>query len=210
MPADLITLRDPRSPVAEAFRTLRTNLMLGNAGLHAVGLTAPHSHEHKSVALANLAVTFAQSGHRTILVDGDLRDPSQHTIWGLNSERGLMTMMTDDSAMSNPPLVETEVENLHLLPTGPLPQIPSDVLSSQRMGEIIGVLKARSDYVLFDTPPVLTATDAALLGNKLDGLLLVVRAGHSRREHVAQAKAALERVNVTLLGAVLTNAPSGS
>jgi non-specific protein-tyrosine kinase len=109
--------------------------------------------------------------------------------------------------MSNPPLVQTEVPNLLLLPSGTLPPIPADVLSSQRMAEVIGVLKARAHYILFDAPPVLAATDAALLGAKLDGVVLVVRVGATRRDQAAQARQALERVHVRVLGAVMTNAP---
>ena len=91
--------------------------------------------------------------------------------------------------------------------TGELPPNPADLLSGKRMDEIIRALKARADYVLFDSPPVLAATDAALLGIKLDAALLVVRAGDTRRDHTAQARQALERVHVRIVGAVLTNAP---
>src|SRR5262249_6952228 len=104
-------------------------------------------------------------------------------------------------------LAQTDVEDLLILPSGPLPPNPADVLGSQRMTEIIGVLKARANYILFDAPPVLAATDAALLGSKLDGLLLVVRAGHTRREQTARARQALDRVHVRIVGAVLSNAP---
>ena len=208
MALDLITLTDPRSPVAEAFRTLRTNLMLNDTQvLHAVAMTSAAAADGKSEALANLAVTFAQSGHKTILVDTDLRRPTQHTIWGVPNESGLMAMISDDTKLANPPLIQTKVDNLSVLPSGPVPAIPADVMSSQRLSEIIGLLKARADYVLFDAPPVLAAADAALLGSKLDGLLLVVRAGHTRRDHVARAREALQRVNVSVLGSVLTNAP---
>src|SRR5262245_60730167 len=204
----LITLTDPRSAAAEAFRTLRTNLMFSSLEkpITTLLVTSPAQSEDKSLLLANLAVTFAQGGNKTILIDGDLRRPAQHTIWGVSNERGLTTMTLEDAAMSTPPLVETEVENLWLLPTGPLPPVPADVLSSQRMSEIIGVLKARAHYLLFDSPPVLAATDAALLGSKLDGVLLAIRAGHTRRDHTARARQALERVHVRILGAVLSNA----
>jgi capsular exopolysaccharide synthesis family protein len=206
---DLITLTDPRSAAAEAFRTLRTNLMFSRLeqDLQTLLVTSAADSRDKSTTVANLAVTFAQSGHRTILVDCDLRRPSQGDIWGINADHGLTTMMLEDAAMSSPPLVETDIEDLALLPSGPLPPIPADVLSSQRMNEIIGVLKARADYVLFDSPPVLAASDAALLGSKLDGVLLVVTAGHTRRDHVVRAKRALARINVRLIGSVLTDAP---
>jgi non-specific protein-tyrosine kinase len=207
--AKLITLTDPRSPAAEAFRALRTNLMFSSVErtLDTLLVTSAANSEDKSLVLANLAVTFAQSNNKTILVDSDLRRPAQHEIWGVPNERGLTSMILEDGAMSNPPLVQTEVPNLLLLPSGTLPPIPADVLSSQRMAEVIGVLKARAHYILFDAPPVLAATDAALLGAKLDGVVLVVRVGATRRDQAAQARQALERVHVRVLGAVMTNAP---
>lgn len=204
----LVTLTDPRSAAAEAFRELRTNLMFISVErpLSTIGVTAAAHSEDKSLALANLAVTFAQAGNKTIIVDADLRRPTQHEIWGIDNARGLTTMMLEDAALASPPLAATEVEGLQVLPSGPLPPIPADVLSSQRMLEIIGLLKARANYILFDSPPVLAATDAALLGAKLDGMLMVVRAGSTRRDHAERARQALERVNVRVLGAVLTNA----
>lgn len=208
---NLITLTDPRSAAAEAFRTLRTNLMFSSVEdpIHTLLVTSSVDDEGKSDALANLAVTFAQAGNKTILVDADMRRPSQHDIWGVKN-RGLTTMMIEDSAMSNPPLVDTGVENLSLLPAGDEPPNPADLLSSKRMNEVIGVLKARAAYVLFDAPPVLAATDAALLGTKVDGALLVVKAGQSRRDQTTRARDALEQVHVRVVGAVLTNAPRDS
>lgn len=208
----LITLSDPRSSAAEAFRALRTNLMFTSVErpISTMLVTAAAHGDDKSLVLANLAVTFAQSGNKTILVDSDLRRPVQHDIWGVGNERGLTTMIFEDGAMATPPLVETEVPNLSVLPSGALPPVPADVLSSQRMTEVIGVLKARAHYILFDAPPVLAATDAALLGAKLDGVLLVVRVGATRRDQAARARQALERVHVRVLGAVMTNAPRES
>ncbi|HLV36412.1 MAG TPA: CpsD/CapB family tyrosine-protein kinase [Spirillospora sp.] len=205
----LITLIEPRSAAAEAYRALRTNLMFSSIEkpISTLLVSSPAESEGKSTVLANLAVTFAQGGHKTILVDCDLRKPAQHDIWGIPNERGLTTMMLEATALSTPPLVDVGVENLQVLPSGPLPQVPADILGSQRMTEIIGVLKARASYVLFDSPPVLAVTDAALLSAKLDGVLLVVRAGHTRREHAVRAKEALERVHARIIGAVLSNAP---
>lgn len=204
---NLITLTDPRSAAAEAFRTLRTNLMFSSVEnpIATLLVTSAANDDGKSAALANLAVTFAQAGHKTILVDADLRQPKQHTIWDVPN-KGLTTMMIDDTVLANPPLVNTPVENLQLLPAGDNPPNPADLLSSKRMNDIIGLLKARANYVLFDAPPVLAASDATLLGLKLDGMLLVVSAGQTRRDHTTRAREALERVHVRLLGAVLTNA----
>jgi capsular exopolysaccharide synthesis family protein len=209
---NLITLTDPRTAAAEAFRSLRTNLMFSSVEnpLHTLLITSTAQSDDKSTTLANLAVTFAQSGNKTILVDSDLRKPSQHEIWGIPNDRGLTTMMIEDGAMSTPPLVDTGIAGLQVLPSGPLPPNPADILSSQRMNALIGVLKARANYILFDAPPVLAATDASLLGAKLDGILLVIKAGHTRRDHTVRAREALERVHVRILGAVLSNAPKES
>lgn len=207
--AKLITLSDPRSAASEAFRSLRTNLMFSSVerAIDTLLVTSAAQSDDKSTVLANLAVTFAQAGNKTIIVDSDLRRPVQHEIWGIGNERGLTTMILEDGAMSTPPLAQTEVPNLMVLPSGPLPPVPADVLSSQRMTDVIGVLKARAHYILFDAPPVLAATDAALLGAKLDGVVLVVRVGATRRDQAARARQALERVRVRVLGAVMTNAP---
>lgn len=210
--AKLITLSDPRSSASEAFRTLRTNLMFSSVerAIDTLLVTSAAQSEDKSTVLANLAVTFAQADNKTIIVDSDLRRPTQHDIWGIANDRGLTTMILEDGAMSTPPLAQTEVPNLMVLPSGPLPPVPADVLSSQRMLDVIGVLKARAHYILFDAPPVLAATDAALLGAKLDGVVLVVRVGATRRDQAARARQALERVRVRVLGAVMTNAPRDS
>lgn len=210
MPVEsLITLSQPRSAAAEAYRSLRTNLMFSSVEdpISTLLVTSAARDDQKSVTLANLAVTFAQGGNHTILVDADLRQPRQHAIWDIGNSRGLSTMMLEDGAIDDPPLIATGVDNLHILASGELPPNPADLLGGRRMDDIIGVLKDRADYVLFDSPPVLAATDAALLGIKLDGALLAIRAGDTRRDHTAQARQALERVHVRVVGAVLTNAP---
>lgn len=205
----LITLSQPRSAAAEAYRSLRTNLMFSSVEkpIRTLLVTSAAREDQKSATLANLAVTFAQAGNRTILVDADLRQPQQHRIWDLENPRGLSQMMVDDAALQDPPLHDSPVDNLQVLCTGELPPNPADLLGGVRMGDIIAALKQRADYVLFDSPPVLAATDAALLGIKLDAALLAVRAGDTRRDHTAQARQALERVHVRIVGAVLTNAP---
>ena len=206
---NLITLLQPRSAAAEAYRSLRTNLMFSSVEdpIRTLLVTSAAREDQKSHTLANLAVTFAQSGNQTILVDADLRQPKQHEIWDIDNSRGLSTMMLDDSAIMDPPVNDTEVENLQVISAGDSPPNPADLLGGKRMDEIIGALKDRADYVLFDSPPILAATDAALLGIKLDGALLAIRAGNTRRDHTAQARQALERVHVRIVGAVLTNAP---
>lgn len=208
MPAHpaLITLTDPRSPGAEAYRALRTNLMFSSLD-HPLGtllVTSAAPEEGKSTTLANLAVTLAQGGRSTILVDCDLRRPRQHEIFGLPAAPGLSNAILDK--VEAPDLLPTGVEGLSLLPAGDLPPSPADLLGSRRMEALIANLKSRADLVLFDAPPIVAVTDAALLASKLDGVLLVVSAGHTRREHAQRAKALLEKIHVRIVGTVLTNA----
>jgi non-specific protein-tyrosine kinase len=204
--ANLITLQDPRSPSGEAFRTLRTNLIFSGLSepLHTLVVTSPAPEEGRSAATANLAVTLAQGGKKTILVDCDLRRPSQHTIWGIAQEPGLTTMVLE--SRSQPPLVDVGVENLRVLTSGPLPPNPADLLGSERMDTLLRQLRGDADFVIFDAPPIIAVTDAVLLSAKLDGVLLVLRAGSTRRDHAERARELLQRLNVRIVGAVLTNA----
>jgi capsular exopolysaccharide synthesis family protein len=206
MTHSLITLNNPRSPASEAYRTLRTNLMFSSIDhpLTTLVITSAGPDEGKSVTVANLAVTLAQGGTRTILVDADLRRPGQDEIWGLSQEPGLTTMLMEN--LAEPPVCDVGVENLWVLPSGPLPAAPADLLGSPRMDAVIARLTERADVVLFDAPPVVAVTDAALLATKLDGLLLVLRAGATRRDFAERAKELLERINVRIVGVVLTNA----
>jgi capsular exopolysaccharide synthesis family protein len=203
----LITVSTPRSPISEAYRTLRTNLEFSSLDrpVKTMVVTSSGPEEGKSTTLANLAVTLAQAEKKVILVDCDLRRPSQHQIFGLKNGVGLTTMVVDDEAMTTPPLQETQVPGLRLLPSGPLPPNPSELLGSRRMEEIIDILSQRADIVLFDAPPIIAVTDAAVLSSKVDGVLLVISAGGTKRDHAQKAKALLEKVNAHLVGAVLNN-----
>ena len=206
---NLITLTSPRSPAAEAYRTLRTNLTFTalDKPIETLVVTSAAPNEGKSIVLANLAITMAQGERRTILVDADLRRPGLHEIFGIANNRGLTTMIVEEGALDDPPLIDVGVDNLSLVPSGPLPPNPADILGSRKMEEVIAALKARADIVLFDAPPVVAVTDAAVLGTKVDGLLLVVCAGRTRREHAQRARELLERVHVRVIGAVLNDAP---
>ncbi len=204
---DLITITDPRSPVSEAYRTLRTNLSFYSLDepLRSLVVTSPAKEEEKNITIANLAVTMAQSGRKTILADCDLRRPSLHTLLKLNQEPGLTNMVLED--MAEPPLQKTGVENLWLLAAGAQPPNPADLLGSQKVDQIITALQEKAEIVLFGAPPVIAVADAVILGAKVDGVLLVIQAGKTRREHAEQAKAMLETANVRIIGAALTNAP---
>ncbi len=205
----IITLTDPTSPAAEAYRTLRINLEFASVDepLLTLLVTSSGPGEGKSTALANLAVAMADGDRSIILVDADLRRPSQHELFGLSNEQGLSDMFRSESAFDDPPLQPVSNSTLKVLTSGPLPPIPSQLLAARKMDEVIARLVEQADVVLFDAPPVVAVTDASLLASKVDGVLLVVRAGDTRRDHVRAAKDRLEMVNAHLVGAVLLNAP---
>ncbi len=204
---DLITLTDPRSPISEAYRTLRTNLSFYSLDnpIRSLVVTSAAMGEGKSTTIANLAVTMAQSGRRTILVDCDLRRPSLHDIFNLKQEPGLTNMVLGQD--EKPPLQVTGVENLWLLSSGTLPPNPADLLGTKRVDQVIAILQEQADIVLFDAPPVVAVTDAAVLGAKVDGVLLVISAGKTRRDHAERAKEMLEKARVRIVGVALVNAP---
>lgn len=205
----LVTIQDPRSAAADAYRTLRTNLIFSNldAPLRTIGVTSAAQDDQKGVAAANLAVTFAQSERKVALIEGDLRRPAVHTFWNADNDRGLTTMLLEGENTDNSPLIGTDIDGLRVLSSGTLPANPVDVLASSRLDAVVQGLMAEFDVLIFHMPPVLVGADALVLGQKLDGVLMVTQASHTRRDHVTRAKAQLERVNVRLLGAVLLDAP---
>ena len=204
---NLITLTDPHSQAAEAYQSLRTNIEFSGLDkpLHTLLVTAADDSADKSVALANLAVTMARTGDRVIVVDGDLRRPRQHEIFNVNNEQGLSTWLEDEDGHADAPLQPSEFENLHVLPAGPIPANPVAVLSSKQLSAKLEMLQSNADFVICDAPPVLAVTDAALWANKVDGVLLVVNAGSTKRDQAQRAQTVLQKVQAHLVGAVLLN-----
>ena len=207
--SSLVALRDPRSPAAEAYRTLRTNIQFSSLDkpLRTLLATSTAPDEGKSTTIANLAVTIAQAEQRVILVDCDLRRPTLHSLFDLPNEVGLTTMILA-AEDAETPLQETSVPGLSLLTSGPLPPRPADILGSRRMEAVIARLRSEADIVLFDTPPVVAVTDAAVLATRVDGVLLVFQAGRTSRERGRQARQILEKVKANIIGVVLNNAPA--
>lgn len=205
MTLNLATLTEPNAPLAEAYRRLRVNLM--SAGkeqpLRTVLVAAAGSSKDKPQVVANLAVAFAKVGQRVIVVDCDLRHPEQHTLFGVNSNTGVTTAVKDEGAPL--PLQLTEVPGLQVLPAGPRIDVPSDVLASPAMGRLVQRLAGEADIVLFDAPPVTVATDAAELATQVDGVLLTVAAGVTKREEAQRAKELLVQVGAWVVGVALVN-----
>jgi non-specific protein-tyrosine kinase len=209
---DLITLAEPRSAVAEAYRVLRTNLAFARPEevIRSLLVTSPAPDEGKSATLANLAVVTAQSGRRVIVVDCDLRRPAQHRLFDLPNEAGVTTALLGEQATAELPLQPTAVEGLRVLTSGPLPPNPAELIGTRRMRALIDRLVEEADVVLFDAPPVVVVADAAVLAPQLDGVLLVLVAGQSRRDQTARARELLATVGASILGVVLTGVAADS
>jgi capsular exopolysaccharide synthesis family protein len=159
--------------------------------------------EGKTTTAANLAVVMAQAGNRIVLVDGDLRRPSAHKLFGLSNGTGLTTALVEDPRALNGYLQETGIENLRVLTAGPIPPNPQELLGSQRMEELLRRLEEEADIVVLDTPPTLVVSDANVLAARASGVLMVVNAGKTRRAAVRQAVEGLRKVGANVLGCVL-------
>jgi capsular exopolysaccharide synthesis family protein len=166
--------------------------------------------EGKSVTLANLAVVMAQAGRKVVAVDSDLRRPVLHKIFSLSNSHGLSDAILHANPSVSEHLQATEVENLWVLTSGPLPPNPAEFLGSERMGAVIDELQCQVDMVLLDTPPLLAVADAIILGNRLDGIVLVTDVGRTRRGDLQRVTKELNRVQVNLLGVVLNRLSPGS
>ncbi|MBN1641272.1 MAG: polysaccharide biosynthesis tyrosine autokinase, partial [Anaerolineae bacterium] len=201
---ELVVLHDARSPVAEAYRALRTSIRFAglDAPLRTVQLTSATTTEGKSFTTANLAATMAEAGLKVLAVDADLRRPRLHEIFGVPGERGLTSALLN-GRLNGAVRAAGYEGRLALLPAGELPPNPAEVLGSQRLERVLGELRERADMVVIDSPPVLAVADAAVLAPQVDGVLLVVEAGRTRRGAARQAVERLGQVGARVIGVVL-------
>ena len=201
----LLTLNEPRSNFSECFRVLRTNLQFSSLDrpLRTLVVTSPQPTEGKSTTAANLAVVIAQAGLRVVLVDTDLRRPVLHKIFELPNDWGLTGALFGEYLRPKDAPLLTPVENLSVIPSGPLPPNPSEILGSKRMESFIEDLKLRADVIIFDSPPLLTVTDSNVLSTKVDGVVLVADCGSTRRDAIQKAAESLRKVGAQILGTVL-------
>ena len=200
----LIANSDAKSPVSEAYRTIRTNIKFSNiAGkeLKTIMLTSSTPNEGKSTTISNLAVVMAQAGHSVVLCDCDFRNPTQHKIFGLPN-KGLSNCVATGSDVMGI-IQQTNIPNLYILTSGPVAPNPSELLASQNMVDILNELKQHFDYVLVDTPPVMPVTDAAVVSAKVDGTIMVIASGAVSPAIAVEAKTRLEQAGAHLLGVVL-------
>lgn len=199
---ELLPHHRPKVAVTEAYRSLRTALLLSTADdLKVVAVTSAETGEGKTTTAANLAVVMAQLGRKVLLVDGDLRKPRLHEVFGVSNRAGLVNLLTGGA--QGEVYQRTEVPNLYLLAAGPHPPNPAELLASERMRELVAHVRSHFDLVVLDTPPVLAVTDATIIGFLVDGVLLCLRAGKVTREDAKSCRDRLARSDVRILGTVL-------
>jgi capsular exopolysaccharide synthesis family protein len=202
---ELFVLRAPNSAASEAIRLLRANLEFASAPdpLTSLAISSPDSQDGKSTITANLGVVMTQAGLKTVIIDADLRRPTQHKIFGVPNTQGLSTLLTKPNPDWRTAAVSLSIPNLVLIPSGPLPPNPSDLLSLDRFSRILADVGEWADVVLIDTSPVLAASDALVVATKANGALLVCRAGETRYEAVKHATSAFRHGRAPILGMVL-------
>jgi polysaccharide biosynthesis transport protein len=202
-----ITMTDPRSPTAEAYRTLRTNVSYTGVDkpLRTLLVTSAEPGEGKTTTISNLGVVLAQNGVKVIATDCDLRHPRLHTYFGLSNRQGMSTLFAQPNDSLTGMLQPTKVDNLNVVTTGLLPPNPAELLGSQKMQRILAGMRQTADIVLLDTPPTLAVTDAAVLAPTVDGVLVVVRPGKTRASGLRQTLEQLRQVNARILGVVLND-----
>ncbi|HPQ70317.1 MAG TPA: polysaccharide biosynthesis tyrosine autokinase [bacterium] len=208
--ANLVTHYSPKSPISEAFRTLRTNIHFADPDqqLTSLLITSAGPSEGKSTIVSNLALTFANTGRRTLLLDCDLRKPNVHNIFETQRDPGLTNVLMKESSWKDV-LRETKIPNLYMIPSGPIPPNPTEMVGSQGMKDLIEQFKTEFDLILLDSPPVVAVTDAAILSVAVDATLLVVELGRSRASGVNRAIDLLEKVKANLMGIITNNISSG-
>ena len=200
----LVTHFDPKSPISESYRTLRTNIQFKNKQTkqHVILVTSSAPKEGKSTTVANLAITMAQMGNKTALIDADLRRPVMHSIFNLKKESGITNYLIGNKDLAEI-IKPTFVENLSVIPCGPLPPNPSELLGSEEMARLIKQLKDKFEVILFDSPPVIAVTDAAILSTLVDGVILVIKAHQTHREAIKRAKSLLDNAEARIFGSLL-------
>lgn len=202
----LMTETQPKSTLSESFRFLRTNIQFYSIDekVRCILVTSSGPGEGKSFTASNLAITMAHQGYKTLLVDADMRKPVQHRNYGVSRLKGLSTVITGNCTLEQA-IHTTKVNNLSLMPSGPTPPNPAELLGSKALEEIMVVLHQQFDVIVLDTPPSLVVADAAILARLSDGVVLVARSGFTNKQALVQAKNRLKSTKSKILGVVLND-----
>lgn len=205
----LVALYHQKSPATEAFRTIRTNLqfMSPDKELKVIMVTGAEAGVGKSTTAANLALTFSMTGKKTFLIDTDMRKPMLHKLFDLPNFQGLSTLLSGKSDDLEELVVECKDSGTYLLSAGSIPPNPAEMLDSKRMEEILQESRKKADVLIIDAPPLLPVTDAALLSQKVDGVILVAASHDTKKEVFLKGLDKLKQVNANILGTVLNKFP---
>ncbi|HBX22999.1 MAG TPA: capsular biosynthesis protein [Desulfotomaculum sp.] len=203
---NIITNLSARSPFAEAFRALRTNINFAGLDnpLRSILITSAGPNEGKSVVTCNLGVVLAQTNKKVLIVGCDLRRPTLHKVFDINEHVGVTNVLInelDPAELAQP----TDVPGLSILASGPIPPNPSELVGSQRMKDLISRALEKFDYVLLDSPPINIVTDPIVMSTLVDGVIMVVKSGATRYENAREAQAKLEKVGANIIGVVLNS-----
>ena len=205
----LITANNPKSPISEQYRTIRTNIQFSYSSLgkelKILAFTSARPCDGKSTTITNLAITFAQQDQNVLLIDADFRKPMIHQLLSVSNQYGLTSLIAQKATKRQAIMHAPEITNLFVLPSGPIPSNPSELLSSKIMGDLILDFKdsEKYDWILFDTPPVLAVTDAQILGSRCDGVILVIKSHQTERKELVKAKNLLDKANINVIGSVI-------
>ena len=216
MKRELIVQRTPKSPIAEVFRTLRTNIQFMNSkkSLKTLLITSTMPGEGKSWVTANLAITFAQAGKKVVIIDADMRKGRQHVMFGIENKMGLSNFLSGLDELGRNENLDilkyvkaTEVQNLYLIPAGNVPPNPSELLASEATINMIEKLKEIFDFVIFDGTPSLLVTDALILSRLVDSTVVVTEHNTTKKENLAKVKKDIENVGGKIAGVILNKVP---
>ncbi len=202
----LIAHQKPKSPIAEQYRNIRTNVEFAaiDTNIRSLMVTSANPSEGKTTTTANLAVVFAQQGKKVLLIDAEMRKPAMHQMFQMNNIFGLTNVLTHNDRFEKC-VQQTSVDNLHFLPCGPIPPNPAELLGSNSMKELLEKVYDMYDLVILDLPPMLAVADAQIMANQCDASILVIRSEVTKKEDAVKAKGLLQSAKGKLLGVVLND-----
>lgn len=204
----VVTFYEPASPVAEQYRTLRTNIqsIKSEKPIKTFVITSSTHSEGKTITAINLAISMAHdlNKKKILLVDADMRRAKISKYLGFTSEMGLSDLISNGSNIDEA-LIDIGIDNLTILPAGKIPHNPAEILGSVKARNLISAFRTKYDYVIFDTPPVIPVTDAGLLGAQADGVIMVIEAGRTQKGVVTHSEGILKQAQAKILGYILTN-----